>query len=128
MGACCETEKQRYHAEFRTVCEQDVPVEYQCTEDEVQAEQAEWARVEEIWAKYDKNGNGVLNKWEGRKFLSDMLKEYNGAFPTENELSKNFAIMDEDKSGDISKEEALKYIKGYELGQSLKRMMSGTDM
>ena len=36
--------------------------------------------------------------------------------------------MDVDKSGDVSKEEALKYIKGYELGQSLKRMMSGTDM
>ena len=62
---------------------------------------------------------------EGRKFLTDMLKEYNGSDPTEQELSKNFAIMDLDKSGDISKEEALKYIKGYQLGVTLKRMMSG---
>ena len=83
MGACCEMDKQRYQAEFRTVVEEDVPVEYQCTEDEVQAEQAEWGRVLQIWAKYDKNGNGVLDEWEGRKFLSDMLKEYNGEYPTE---------------------------------------------
>ena len=53
-----------------------------------------------------------------------MLTEYNGSAPTEDEVNKNFDIMDIDGSGDISKEEAQKYIKGYELGATLKSILS----
>ena len=53
-----------------------------------------------------------------------MLTEYNGSAPTEDEVNKNFDIMDIDGSGDISKEEAQKYIKGYELGATLKNILS----
>ena len=48
----------------------------------------------------------MLDKGEAYNFLRDMLKEYNGNVPSDEEIQKNFAIMDEDKSGDISKEEA----------------------
>ena len=45
-----------------------------------------------------------------------MLKEYSGKEPTEAELEKNFLAMDVDKSGDIDKNEALKFLKGFSLG------------
>ena len=48
-----------------------------------------------------------------------MLKEYTGKEPSEEEIQRNFDNMDADNSGDIDKEEAQKFLKGYELGRQL---------
>ena len=53
-----------------------------------------------------------------------MMKEVTGNDPTEKELQRNFEIMDLDKSGDIDKEEAFKFIKGFRIGHALKSLMS----
>ena len=62
--------------------------------------------VDEIWAKYDINKNGVLDQKEAYAFLDDMMNEVTGQHPTQQEIESNFKILDEDGSGDVSKEEA----------------------
>ena len=42
-----------------------------------------------------------------------------GKDPPESEVVQNFILMDLDGSGDIDKEEAYKFIKGFRLGQQL---------
>ena len=62
--------------------------------------------VEEIWAKYDINKNGVLDQKEAYAFLDDIMHEVTGQHPTHQEIESNFKILDEDGSGDVSKDEA----------------------
>ena len=87
-------------------------------------EKDQWAKIEELWVKYDKSATGILERDEALLFLKDILREYKGCEPTNDELENNFNIMDEDNSGDISKDEAQKYVKGYELGNSLKAILA----
>ena len=47
-----------------------------------------------------------MDRDEAFNFLRDMLREYKGSEPTDEDIEKNFNIMDEDNSGDISKIEA----------------------
>ena len=47
-----------------------------------------------------------MDKEEAFTFLKVMLKEYTGNDPTDEELERNFQMMDYDKSGDIDKAEA----------------------
>ena len=84
---------------------------------------AERARVEEIFAKFDTNQSGVLEKEQGIAFLRVELEHMTGAEPTEDELERNFAIIDEDASGTLDKEEVLKFLKGFALGFTLRNLM-----
>ena len=52
------------------------------------------------------------------------IEEVTGEAPTEDELERNFEIMDEDHSGDIDKEEAIKFLKGFRIGHALKNLMA----
>ena len=54
-----------------------------------------------------------MEKGEAYKFLREMMKEYSGVEPSDEMISNSFTVMDEDGSGDISKDEALKFLKGY---------------
>ena len=51
------------------------------------------------------------------------MEEVTGEAPTQEEIESNFKILDEDKSGDVTKEETFKFIKGYRIGHALKEMM-----
>ena len=44
------------------------------------------------------------------------MKEVTGEEPTKADIERNFTTMDLDKSGDIDKEEAFKFLKGYKIG------------
>ena len=79
--------------------------------------------VDAIWSKYDQNKNGVLDREEAFAFLKDMMAEVTGQAPTQEEIESNFKILDEDGSGDVSKEETYKFIKGYRIGHTLREMM-----
>ena len=46
-----------------------------------------------------------------------------GAEPNDDELERNFAMIDEDASGTLDKEEVLKFLKGFALGFELRNMM-----
>ena len=83
----------------------------------------ERARVEEIWKIYDTNNSGVLEKDQAKAFLLDELKTMTGSEPTEDELERNFNIIDEDASGTLDKEEVLKFLKGFGLGFTLRNLM-----
>ena len=80
--------------------------------------------MEQIWAEYDENKNGKLDKDECYKFLKSMLKEMTGRDPTESEIERNFMRIDLDKSGDVDKEEAYKYLKGFHVGRILIKSFS----
>ena len=80
-------------------------------------------RVEKVWKDYSKNGNNNLDKSEAYEFLKETLREQLGTEPNEEDLERNFQIMDESKSGDINKSEALEYIRGFRLGQELKTLL-----
>ena len=84
---------------------------------------AERARVEEIFAQFDTNKSGVLEKEQGIAFLKVELEHMTGAEPTDDELERNFAIIDEDASGTLDKEEVLKFLKGFALGFTLRNLM-----
>ena len=83
----------------------------------------ERARVEEIWKQFDVDGNGYLNKEEAKRFLTVELKSLTGSDPTDDELERNFSIIDEDASGTLDKEEVLKFLKGFGLGFTLRNLM-----
>ena len=72
--------------------------------------------IDEIWRLFDENQNGKLEKDEAKVFLRAILKQVNGSTPTNKEIKRNFVKMDLDRSGDIDKEEALKYLKGMRIG------------
>ena len=80
--------------------------------------------MQEIWNQYDDDDSGKLEKAEAFEFLRLVLKEYQGKEPTEEELERNFNLMDYDGSGDIDKKEAQKFVKGYQLGNTLRDLLS----
>ena len=46
-----------------------------------------------------------------------------GVAPGDEELERNFNIIDEDASGTLDKEEVLKFLKGFGLGFKLRNLM-----
>ena len=44
------------------------------------------------------------------------MQEVTGQEPSQKEIDMNFETMDLDGSGDIDKEEAFKFLKGYKIG------------
>ena len=124
MGTCCETKAERDMEISGGVGRCNTPVDFIQNTDEIEAEAGDWEHVEEIWREYDTDGSGRLEKGEALTFLRVMLKEFTGKEPSEEELERNFNYMDNDKSGDIDKAEAQKFIKGFQLGNSLKGLLS----
>ena len=84
---------------------------------------AERKRVEEIWKKFDTNNNGSLDRSEGKAFLQQELETMTGQPPTDEEIERNFNIIDEDGNGTLDKEEVLKFLKGFGLGFTLRNLM-----
>ena len=68
--------------------------------------------VDIIWAEFDKDKNGALDKDETKNFVKTTLAEVNnsGEFSDEN-FEACFKEFDDDGSGTIDKEEMFLYIK-----------------
>ena len=49
-----------------------------------------------------------------------MMFECSGNMPSKEDIDSNLKLLDEDKSGDVTKEEAYKFIEGYRIGQILR--------
>ena len=64
-------------------------------------------QVEEIWGKFDDDGNGILDVEEARKFFKHYLDEMgeDGSALTDEQFKDTFEQFDDDKSGTIDKEE-----------------------
>ena len=67
--------------------------------------------VDDIWAEYDKDNSGALDKDETKEFVKNTLSEMgiNGEFETD--FDACFAEFDKDKSGTIEKDEMAVFIK-----------------
>ena len=69
--------------------------------------------MNEIWAEYDTDGSGVLEREETRLFVTDVLKGLginNGQF-SDNDFEITFRETDLDGNGVISKSEMRHFIK-----------------
>lgn len=68
------------------------------------------AVIDKIWAKYDTDNSGGLDRQETRHFLEDTLGGENMEF-AEEVFAKVFETFDEDNSGIIEKEEMVAFIR-----------------
>ena len=75
-------------------------------------------QVEEVWAKYDTDGSGKLEKAEALTFLRDTFKQIFGSDQTDEQLESTFNMVDMNKNGAIEKEELLKHIGGLLDGEA----------
>ena len=68
--------------------------------------------VDDIWAEYDKDGSGQLDRDETKKFVQNTLSEMNdsGEF-SEADFDACFKEFDKDGSGTIEKDEMAIFIK-----------------
>ena len=68
--------------------------------------------VDEIWANYDKDNSGYLDKQEAKPFVKQTLVDMgeNGEF-TEDEFEGCFKEFDKDGNGTISRAEMKAFIK-----------------
>ena len=68
--------------------------------------------VNEIWAEYDKDGNGYLDKDETKAFVQNPLAEMNDNSSVEQgDFEETFKEFDKDGSGTIEKDEMAAFIK-----------------
>ena len=68
--------------------------------------------VEEIWCKYDTDGNGCLDKEETKKFVQDTLVDMSdGGEFNDDDFDQCFAEFDKDNSGTVEKDEMVEFIK-----------------
>ncbi len=66
----------------------------------------------QIWAKYDRDGNGTLSKGECRTFVKDLLSGLGEEIKiTEEEFNELFKHFDEDGNGVVSKDEMEHFIR-----------------
>ena len=67
--------------------------------------------IDEIWAAYDKDNSGQLNKAEMKSFVKEYLTKLGEAdrLP-ENQFNSMFASLDENNDGQISKGEMKEFI------------------
>ena len=56
------------------------------TEEDLMDEKDQWKKIEEIWVRHDKAQTGILERDEGFNFLRDMLREYKGCEPSEEDV------------------------------------------
>lgn len=66
--------------------------------------------IDNIWHKYDDDGNGYLDKDETRNFIIDSIGLENLEYADE-VFEKVYKTFDEDGSGFIDKEEMISFIK-----------------
>jgi Ca2+-binding EF-hand superfamily protein len=68
--------------------------------------------VDDIWAEYDKDNSGALDKEETKKFVQNTLHDLsdNGVFD-DKDFNECFKEFDKDGSGTIEKEEMAVFIK-----------------
>ena len=69
--------------------------------------------VDEIWSRYDDDGNDYLDKDETKRFVQDTLKDMSsndGAF-NDADFDQCFMEFDKDGSGTIEKAEMVAFIK-----------------
>ena len=68
--------------------------------------------VNDIWAEYDKDGNGFLDKDETKAFVKNTLSEMNDSASIEDQdFEDTFKEFDKDNSGTIEKDEMAAFIK-----------------
>ena len=68
--------------------------------------------VDEIWSKYDTDGNGNLDKDETKQFVRDTLSDMSdGAGFNDEDFDQCFREFDKDGSGTIEKGEMVQFIK-----------------
>ena len=68
--------------------------------------------VDEIWGKYDRDGNGNLDKEETKQFVRETLSDMaDGASFNESDFDMCFREFDKDNSGTIEKDEMYSFIK-----------------
>ena len=68
--------------------------------------------VEEIWNKYDDDGNGYLDKEETKHFVKDTLTDMSdGVGFNDDDFDQCFREFDKDNSGTIEKAEMVQFIK-----------------
>ena len=75
-------------------------------------EQALKVQVDEIWRKYDDDGNGTLDRDEMKTYMQDMLLQM-GSYENFNEAEyeRIFESFDTDGDGTISKEEMKDFLR-----------------
>ena len=100
MGVCCNENSDKSR-EFKTIAE-------------TPEQAARSKQVDEIWAKYDADGSGVLEKDEAMKFLRDINMEIFGAETTDEQNEATFKMIDENGNGSFEKDELKKHIAGLE--------------
>ena len=125
MGACCDSKQVVDQSQQQKKDPKSLTSNYaakQLTKSAIE-DDAERKRVEEIWAQFDTDKNGYLNRTEGKAFLMQELETMTGQPPTDEEIERNFNIIDEDGSGTLDKEEVLKFLKGFGLGFTLRNLM-----
>ena len=69
------------------------------------AEKTKEQMVDEVWAKYDTDNSGVLEKAEAMNFLRDTFKEIFGSEQTDEQLQGTFDMIDKNKNNTIEKVE-----------------------
>ena len=123
MGACCDNRSES--AAMQKGGAKQLKSNYNASKLNMPAmdDAKERARVEEIWKKFDTNKSGKLEKDQAKLFLLEELASLTGAEPTDDELERNFNIIDEDANGSLDKEEVLKFLKGFGLGFTLRNLM-----
>ena len=68
--------------------------------------------VNQIWAEYDKDGNGWLDRDEMKGFIKDILVECNLISNyNEKDFERVFSLFDDDGDGRISRSEMFQFIK-----------------
>ena len=82
------------------------------------AEKTKEQMVDEVWAKYDTDNSGVLEKGEAMNFLRDTFKEIFGSEQTDEQLQGTFDMIDKNKNNTIEKVELQAHIKGLIDGEA----------
>ena len=68
--------------------------------------------VDEIFAKFDADGNGVIDQQEFRQVVLSVMKKYHytKVDPSNEEVERLFYKVDENKDGKITREEATRFV------------------
>ena len=73
-------------------------------------EQAIKELVDIIWSQYDRKKTGFLDQSHFRFFMIEMTSHKSGIIP-EDSMQSEFAILDQDRDGLITKNDMIMYIK-----------------
>ena len=76
-----------------------------------------WQIIDELWARYDEDLNGVLDKNETHKFLNAYLALQGKPPISQDDFYRFYAKYDQDKNGLITKLEMVKFIQDFNIKQ-----------